>query len=48
MSIAPPEPNVARHPRGTLFVVGLYGVVFAAAWFAVYVFVYLRRGGVTP
>lgn len=36
------------HPRGTLFLVGLYGVVFAAVWFAIYVFVYLARGGVTP
>ena len=23
------------HPRGTLLVVGLYGLIFAAAWFAV-------------
>jgi hypothetical protein len=36
------------HPRGTLLVVGLYGLIFAAAWFAVYAFVYLGRGGVTP
>jgi hypothetical protein len=39
---APPE-----HPRGTLFLVGVYGVIFAAAWFAVYLFIYLQRGGVT-
>jgi hypothetical protein len=37
-----------RHPRGTLFVVGLYGLVCAVAWFAMYFLVYLRRGGVTP
>lgn len=36
------------HPKGTLFLVGLYGVLFALSWFAVYVFIYLRRGGVTP
>lgn len=36
------------HPRGTLLLVGLYGLVFAAAWFAVYAFIYLGRGGVTP
>jgi len=37
-----------EHPRGTLFLIGLYGLVFAAAWFAVYFLVYLHRGGVTP
>jgi hypothetical protein len=36
-----------KHPRGTLFLVGLYGVLFGASWFAVYIFVYLARGGVT-
>lgn len=55
MPVAPPKPEVAappvkkiEHPKGTLFLIGLYGVVFAAAWFAVYFLVYLRRGGVTP
>jgi hypothetical protein len=38
----------SEHPRGTLFVVGLYGVLFVLGWFAVYLLVYLRRGGVTP
>jgi hypothetical protein len=47
MPIAP-TPSQTEHPRGTLFLIGLYGVVFAAAWFAVYFLVYLRRGGVTP
>jgi hypothetical protein len=37
-----------EHPRGTLFLIGLYGVLFVVGWFAVYVLVYLRRGGVTP
>ena len=36
-----------RHPRGTLAVVGLYAVLFAAGWFAVYLFIYLARGPVT-
>lgn len=47
---APPAPHTpaTEHPKGTLFLVGLYGVIFVAAWFAVYVFIYLRRGGVTP
>lgn len=43
-----PSTTKTEHPRGTLFLIGLYGVVFAAAWFAVYFFIYLRRGGVTP
>ncbi len=36
------------HPKGTLFLIGLYGVLFVTGWFAVYLLVYLRRGGVTP
>jgi hypothetical protein len=44
MTAAPPS----QHPKGTLFLVSVYGVLFAAAWFAVYFFVYLGRGGVTP
>ena len=54
--VAPPKPAAApapaspgtAHPKGTLFLVGLYGVIFGAVWFAIYVFVYLARGGVTP
>lgn len=45
MSDAHPHMN---HPKGTLFIIGLYGLLFVVGWFAVYVFVYLRRGGVTP
>ena len=36
------------HPKGTLLVIALYGVLFAIGWFSVYVLIYLRRGGVTP
>ena len=45
----PVEPRgpVVLHPRGTLFLVGVFGVVFAVAWFAVYFLVYLQRGAVT-
>jgi hypothetical protein len=42
------ETPVEQHPRGTLLLVSLYGLLFVASWFAVYVFVYLDRGGVTP
>ncbi|MGE5762240.1 MAG: hypothetical protein ACM37V_17950 [Gemmatimonadota bacterium] len=41
-------PSLEEHPRGTLLLVGLYGLLFVLSWFAVYVFIYLRRGGVTP
>lgn len=41
-------PLQTEHPKGTLFLVGLYGLVFVISWFAVYVLIYLRRGGVTP
>jgi cytochrome c oxidase subunit IIa family protein len=41
-------PSLEEHPRGTLFLVGLYGLLFVLSWFGVYVFIYLRRGGVTP
>jgi hypothetical protein len=43
-----PSSSATEHPRGTLLLVGLYGLVYAVAWFAIYLFVYLRRGGVTP
>lgn len=36
------------HPKGTLLLMGLYGLLFAVGWFAIYILVYLRRGGVTP
>ncbi|MBI4502149.1 MAG: hypothetical protein HY700_13435 [Gemmatimonadetes bacterium] len=43
------EPHTGgdEHPRGTLALVGLYGVLFALGWFAIYLFVYLPRGPVT-
>jgi hypothetical protein len=45
MSNQPPPTD--EHPRGTLFLMLLYGVVCVLAWFAVYL-VYRYRGGVTP
>jgi hypothetical protein len=38
----------AAHPKGTLLVIGLFGLLFTAGWLAVYFLVYLKRGGVTP
>ena len=41
-------PSQMSHPKGTLLIMVLYGLVFVVSWVSVYVFVYLRRGGVTP
>lgn len=42
------DPEARQHPVGTLAIVGIYGVLFAAGWLVVYVYVYLSRGPVTP
>jgi len=36
-----------EHPRGTLAIVIVFGLLFAAGWFAMYVYLFLARGG-TP
>ena len=41
-------PPGGSHPKGTLAIIGLYGLLFALGWFAMYFLIYLRRGGVTP
>jgi hypothetical protein len=33
---------------GTLAIVGLYGLLFALGWLAVYLLVFVPRGRVTP
>jgi hypothetical protein len=43
-----PEAPLGGHPRGTLVLIVVYGLVFAGCWFAMYVGVYLQRGAVTP
>ncbi len=40
------DPGLGKHPRGTLAVVGLYGLVFAIGWLAFFLLVYLPRGAV--
>jgi len=42
------RPNLGDHPRGTLAIVGLYGVLFVVGWLAFFFFLYLPRGAVTP
>lgn len=44
----PDSPKLGDHPRGTLALVGLYGLLFVAGWLAVYFLLYLPRGAVTP
>jgi hypothetical protein len=51
MSVAPPSsarpdrvPEDFGHPRGTLAIVVVFGLLFGLAWFATYVFVFLARG----
>ncbi len=40
-------PDLGKHPKGTLTIVVLYGVLFVLGWLAVFFFVYLPRGAVT-
>jgi hypothetical protein len=42
-----PDREVGKHPRGTLALVGAYGLVFLLGWLAIFFFVYLPRGAVT-
>jgi hypothetical protein len=37
-------PADLQHPRGTLAIVVVFGVLFALGWFAMYVFMFLSRG----
>jgi hypothetical protein len=38
------EDETFEHPKGTLAIVILYGLLFAAGWVALYVFEFLPRG----
>jgi hypothetical protein len=43
----PPSDNLSdlyEHPRGTLAIVVVFGLLFALGWVAVYVFLFLQRG----
>lgn len=42
-----PHRDVGKHPRGTLALIGVYGLVFLLGWLAIFFFVYLPRGAVT-
>ena len=42
------ELNGHEHPRGTLAIVGIFGLLFAMGWLAVYVFLFIARGAPHP
>jgi hypothetical protein len=39
-----PKPEDFQHPKGTLAIVLLYGLLFALGWIALYAFEFLPRG----
>ncbi len=41
------DPDLGKHPRGTLALIIAYGIVFVLGWFAIFLFVYLPRGAIT-
>lgn len=38
-------PDSCEHPRGTLAIVFIFGVLFALGWVSMFVFEFLKRGG---
>lgn len=37
-----------QHPTGTLAIVVVYALLFVGGWVAMYLFVFLARGAITP
>jgi hypothetical protein len=44
----PVDPQALGHPRGTLAIVLLFGLLFGLGWLAMYVFTFLPRGAPHP
>lgn len=42
------RPEDIGHPRGTLVIVILYGLLFTFMWLGLYLFEFLPRGGPQP
>jgi hypothetical protein len=38
------DPETLGHPRGTLVIVALFGLLFGLGWLAFYVWLFLGRG----
>ena len=43
----PVSADIGTHPKGTLAIVGVYGILFLLGWLFVYFFVFLPRGPLT-
>lgn len=43
----PTSADIGAHPKGTLAIVGVYGILFLLGWLFVYFFVFLPRGPLT-
>jgi hypothetical protein len=41
-------PDIGGHPKGTLAVVAVYGLLFAVGWLILYFAVFVPRGALTP
>lgn len=44
---SPGGPEVGGHPKGTLAIVAVYGLLFAIGWLVLYFFVFVPRGTLT-
>jgi hypothetical protein len=47
-ALLPTESPPHHHPSGTLAIVVIYALLFVSGWVAMYLFVFLSRGPVTP
>jgi hypothetical protein len=48
VNMSDPKAPVETHPRGTLAIVVIYGLLFVVGWAALYFLTYLPRGPVGP
>lgn len=42
-----PSGDAGAHPKGTLAIVGIYGLLFAVGWLIMYFAVFVPRGALT-